>query len=63
MRYCDHEFIKISTEKIHSTEEYAVIVCHFCGRVKQVYRDGRVFVLKEEGEVTKTYGKTSDTSN
>lgn len=63
MRYCDHEFITLATRKRETSEEYAIIVCHFCGQVKQVRSDGHVFILKEEGEVKKAYGNGNTSTN
>ena len=62
-KYCDHEFITVATRKRETSEEHAIIVCHYCGQVKQVCADGNVFILKLEGELKKAYATPSPNTN
>ena len=40
---CNHDF-HITTDN--------VLVCVYCGQVRTIYSDGRIFVIKKEGKVT-----------
>lgn len=62
MRYCDHEFHTHSLI-VDIEENFSIIVCIFCGQVRHIYADGRVLIIKEDGEVIKEYANTSNPNN
>lgn len=53
MNKCNHEFIIFKSKSDH-----ARIVCAYCGHVRDVYRNGEVHILKENGEIK---NKTTNT--
>ena len=69
MRYCDHTFFNIKSDVNYEKAKelpnsiHAIVACVYCGQIRHLYADGRVLIIKEWGEITKTYGKTSDTNN
>lgn len=46
---CDHDFIiiKKKTKLLGST----VCVCVYCDQVREVYEDGKIVIIKDQGEV------------
>lgn len=66
-RYCDHQFAHIRVEskfdENNDPQTHAIIACYYCGQVRHVYEDGRVLIVKEEGEVKKAYGHSNPTTN
>lgn len=57
-RYCDHELHII--EFAEGGLKPATAVCLYCGQVRYIYVDGRVLIVKDEGEVKKAYGNSTD---
>ena len=62
-RYCDHTFFHIKHDIEYDDQNnempntiHAVVTCIYCGQVRHLYADGRVLIIKEEGEVKKVYG-------
>ena len=48
MTYCDHTFFAILHEKT-----CVVLGCCYCGHIRHLYADGRLEIIKQEGEVIK----------
>lgn len=50
---CVHDFIKVRVNHVPPT--HAVVVCAYCGQVRHVYADGKIDIIKQDGETSDTH--------
>lgn len=65
MRFCDHDFYKVSEYKANELKDiqvaFALYGCLYCGQIRRIDEKGEVKILVQEGEVNK-HGGTQNIS-
>lgn len=62
---CDHSFVSVNNNWGMSAINGAIVqahrvVCVYCGHTRDVYSDGRIEIVREEGIVQKNYPKFNE---